>query len=84
MKSRVSALKTIGLCETKDLHAIIKDAVCDLNSKKCMYNECAICKKKQLNFENPNREIEWNEWIRKEGEYIRKSGDGEKKSRLKK
>ena len=62
MKSRISALKTIGVCETKDLDAIIKDSVCDLKSKKCMYNECEICKKKKVNFKNiPDQEIEWPE-----------------------
>ena len=62
MKSRISALKTIGVCKTKDLDAIIKDSVCDLKSKNSMYNECEICKKKKVNFKNiPDQEIEWPE-----------------------
>lgn len=68
---KARAIKQKGLTNTDDLNKIIKDTVCDLNTKECMYGQCDICINKKVSFDvnKMKGDVKYYEWNRKKEKY---------------
>lgn len=67
---KLSALKQINAIHVSNLNELLMSVVCDMNSKRCMYNECTSCKNKTCTLSIQNEsEVAWKEWIRKEEQF---------------
>jgi len=65
------------------LDSIVRSVACDVNSKACMYNECAECRDNRLLVEshNQNAETSWTQWkVVTEARSINKHGHSEMKA----
>jgi hypothetical protein len=49
--------------ETNNIDALLKEITCSIESKACMYRECANCRTKSLSFKNADgRQVFWYSW----------------------
>ena len=58
---KVERLYKEGVVHSNNAEEVIKEVVCNPESKKCMYKECDICKDKSIQLEGDGHEqVSWN------------------------
>ena len=64
MISLVESLKKLKAIETTNLESLVKETVCSVDEKGCMYGNCNICKDMdvKLNIENHHEQTTWAQW----------------------
>lgn len=59
----------------KELIEVVKDTVCDYNSKECMHGECQSCNIMSVNYSSlinqEHENVTWLEWVFKRTEYTK-------------
>lgn len=69
----VSKLKQLRLLKTDNLTELMSTIACNINDKKCMYNECHTCSSKSFEFglsqSNLTDTVSWNMWVTKQFKY---------------
>lgn len=70
---KVKLLKSLGLIQSQSLDEILSLILCNPRSKECSYEECPTCKKKFLEFnlgeKNLEDTVKWKEWCMQTHEY---------------
>jgi len=68
-----------GVVKSHNLEQLVKDCVCSIENKNCMYGDCDICRQKPIfegNQEQDRKEnVKWRQWKTKKEERILKSGE---------
>lgn len=70
---KAQALKRHRVINSDDLNTLITSTVCDSTRQSCMYGTCQDCCDKNIGSDS-NKEIHkisWNEWVRKEIQYVK-------------
>jgi hypothetical protein len=85
---KFTALKRLSVLNVyNELDDIIKDTVCTIDSKECMFNECPKCKNEcvEYNFTEHKEEetVTWLEWVVQKIEYV-KNNEPKSSKRVKK
>lgn len=64
MTSLVESLKKLKAIETTNLESLVKETVCSVDERECMYGNCNICKDMdvKLNIENQHEQTTWAQW----------------------
>ena len=79
----VTKLKEEHVIAADCLESVVESVVCNVNSKSCMYNECAKCRDNRLPVEShdQNAETSWTQWkVVTESRNIKKRGQNEIKA----
>lgn len=79
LKFKLESLRSLKIIESQSLDDTLSLVVCDLQSNKCAYGECEVCRNKkiELHFDNAllDDTVSWYEWTVKAHEYTEKNSE---------
>lgn len=76
----VSKLKQLQLLKTDNLTDLVSSIACNINDKKCMYDECHTCSSKSFEFNllqtNERTDtVSWKMWVTKQFKYSKSTAN---------
>lgn len=75
---KAEKLKKLNVFKTSNLDDLVDQVTCNVDSDRCMYLNCSLCKNREPNLteKSDDTECTWLSWVRKEHSYTKRDKDG--------